>query len=666
MELNMHALYRLLFVLCWVGCTFPAWSLGPSTVIAPETRDVQTQQLQWSYLLDSSDALDFEQVSSPDFQDRFLEGSGKPRFGYIKGALWLRLRLAVPETSNQAAAMRWLEFQSAVIDDLTLYIPTNTGGPLVRISGDWNKMALRDLDYRNPAFSIGPELWRNHDSITVYARARGHNSMTFGLALWETPTLISRIAKEYSVFGLFLAVHLVLVLSSLWFFASTRDLAYGFFSLYTLINLIAAATAEGFAYQYLLSDAPALNDFLTFASYVMGAPAGLIFILAYSGLLFPKGSRLTWGLILLEGVIALISIMMSLLNEPTWLRPWFAIWNIFLVVVSTLLLIWQTYYHRNKSARRLLFCTLPFLAAVILRMARNLGHIESNYLSDNAHYAAMLIYMLALNYVMSLHYKDIRLEKKKIEQALQREYLEKMRQNQFLMTVSHELRTPLSIIHATTQNLHIGAADADNRTQARYEKIMRATRRMIRVLESYLDHPQKAGSDLLKPKRVPTHLESLLRDAVRAAQAIADGHQIQLETQDLPEVYECDSILLQLAIRTLLDNAIKYSPAGSLVQMSASASTDSISIEIQDQGPGIAPSEWQRVFEPYYRSDDVQHLPGNGLGLPLARRVIEMEGGTLVVAPSKSPGCRIVITLPLRLPRPTDIKHPTGTDAVAI
>ncbi len=152
--------------------------------------------------------------------------------------------------------------------------------------------------------------------------------------------------------------------------------------------------------------------------------------------------------------------------------------------------------------------------------------------------------------------------------ALEGERLAREEQREFLLTLSHDLRTPLAVIDNIAQNLALEAAEDDCQNRTRFDRILEASARMIRLLDDYLD--EKRFSLLREgPRRLPCDWGRLLEEAAAAARLLSDQHRFQVEVGGCPAGVLCDPELTALALRTLADNAVKYTPAGTRVTLSA-------------------------------------------------------------------------------------------------
>jgi signal transduction histidine kinase len=213
---------------------------------------------------------------------------------------------------------------------------------------------------------------------------------------------------------------------------------------------------------------------------------------------------------------------------------------------------------------------------------------------------------------------------------------------QLLADVSHELRTPLSVIQGNVEGILDGLYPAD---RAHLEPILEETQLLERLVED-LRTLSLSETGVLRLHREPTDLGALLSESVAAFRAKADAASVTLALSlddGLPNL-EVDQSRLRQVIGNLLDNAVRLTPAGGSVRVRASASgPDAVEIDVQDTGPGIAPEVLPRIFDRFYRSGE---RGGSGLGLPIARSLVEAHGGTIAAASEAGQGTRISIRLP--------------------
>ena len=212
---------------------------------------------------------------------------------------------------------------------------------------------------------------------------------------------------------------------------------------------------------------------------------------------------------------------------------------------------------------------------------------------------------------------------------------------QLLADVSHELRTPLSVIQGNVEGILDGLYPAD---RAHLEPILEETQLLERLVED-LRTLSLSETGALQLHREPSDVAALLSESVAAFRAKADADSVTLSLavdDDLPAM-ELDQSRLRQVIENLLDNAVRLTPAGGAVKVRAATSAEAVLIEVQDTGPGIAAEVLPHIFDRFYRAGE---RGGSGLGLPIARSLVEAHGGTISVSSQPGQGATISVRLP--------------------
>ena len=237
----------------------------------------------------------------------------------------------------------------------------------------------------------------------------------------------------------------------------------------------------------------------------------------------------------------------------------------------------------------------------------------------------------------------------RIEDVTQLRHAEEGR-NHFLAQATHELRTPLTNIRLyVEQAIEEGDEDPQLREQA-FNVIGQESRRLERIVGDMLSVAElEAGT--LAIRRGDVRLESLLEQLENDYRAQAENKEILLRF-DLPPrlpVISGDQDRLGLVLHNLMGNALKYTPAGGEVVVLASADDEgTVRIAVRDTGIGIAPDQFERVFERFARAEDdrVRHVTGTGLGLALAREVARAHGGEIEIESEIDKGSTFTLVLP--------------------
>lgn len=223
-------------------------------------------------------------------------------------------------------------------------------------------------------------------------------------------------------------------------------------------------------------------------------------------------------------------------------------------------------------------------------------------------------------------------------------------QKKFASMVSHEFRTPLATIDGAVQRLESTGAHHDEATRKRYRKIQNAVDRMLAMLEEYLS-PERLASIGRQRQANEISPRALLEEAAGAARLRRP--QISVHSEGLPQWLRADPNGMRLCLEILLDNAIKYTPEGSPIVMTGRLAPEGgVELLVRDQGPGLAPDEHERVFERGVRGAAAGAMPvaGSGLGLYMARSVLEVQGGSVSVRNLAESGAEFRIWLPMAMP----------------
>jgi signal transduction histidine kinase len=213
-----------------------------------------------------------------------------------------------------------------------------------------------------------------------------------------------------------------------------------------------------------------------------------------------------------------------------------------------------------------------------------------------------------------------------------------------LADLSHELRTPITVIQGNVEGILDGLYPAD---EARLRSIMEETQILSRLVDD-LRTLALAESGSLQLRREPTNLAELIRDSVTGfeAQARERGIKLELVLDQMHEI-QVDPLRIREVLVNLLSNAVRYTPVQGWVKVGASESNTgedrSVIIFVQDSGAGIGSADLSRIFERFYKSSD---SGGMGLGLSIAKYLVEAHGGRIWAESEPGKGTKISFSIP--------------------
>lgn len=217
--------------------------------------------------------------------------------------------------------------------------------------------------------------------------------------------------------------------------------------------------------------------------------------------------------------------------------------------------------------------------------------------------------------------------------------------SELVATVSHELRTPLTGVLGFAELLAAPGADAETRRQYA-QTIAREAQRLRDLLNDFADL-QRIEDAELKLALGPVALNELIAAQARLYAVQSNAHRIELALEpDLEVLADRDRVVQVLA--NLLTNAIKYSPGGGTVKVTANAVGATVRISVRDEGLGIPAGQRERVFEKFFRVDssETERIGGTGLGLALVRELVEAHGGRVGVESTEGRGSTFWFELP--------------------
>jgi len=249
-----------------------------------------------------------------------------------------------------------------------------------------------------------------------------------------------------------------------------------------------------------------------------------------------------------------------------------------------------------------------------------------------------------------LVFQDIR-DRKQAEAALRQQLAREQQlnqfQRQFIHTVSHEYRTPLSIIQASTFLIEADTSSVQSENKlVNCQRIKQAVKYMVGLLEDVLTFGQaEAGQLMLDP--VPLDLNLFCQQLIEEYQLIAsDKAKITWSSCGKGQTAYLDKKVLQLIVRNLLTNALKYSPEKNPVYLTMICENDRLKVEVKDNGIGIPLEDQPHIFNPFRRASNAGTVRGSGMGLAIVKKAVDLHGGTIAVESALGVGTTFTVTLP--------------------
>lgn len=200
--------------------------------------------------------------------------------------------------------------------------------------------------------------------------------------------------------------------------------------------------------------------------------------------------------------------------------------------------------------------------------------------------------------------------------------------------IAHDLRLPLTRLRNHIESLEPTAEHAELMQEV--DHLMTTFNALLRISRIEQEKQRKQFSKV--------EMSELLADVIELYEPLAEDRQIKIEKRLVPYSLKGDRDLLFQAYANLLDNALKYTPAHSTIELTMHKTDSSLTVIVKDAGKGVGLDELDKIFDRFYRTDNARHTPGNGLGLALVKAVIELHNGE-IRAEQCAPGFQIITDL---------------------
>jgi two-component system, OmpR family, sensor histidine kinase KdpD len=214
--------------------------------------------------------------------------------------------------------------------------------------------------------------------------------------------------------------------------------------------------------------------------------------------------------------------------------------------------------------------------------------------------------------------------------------------------VSHDLRTPLASIIASAGSLRQDDVNWTNDDRHEFIRtIEHEAGRLNAIIGNLLDL-SRMEAGILRPEKGWYDLGALVDDVLGRLRPITARHDVEVDIpEDLPPI-ELDYVEVDEILTNLIENAVKYTPPGGEIRVAARQAPGEVEVEVADRGPGVPPDALPRLFDPFYRTEDARRQrKGTGLGLAVAKGLVEAHGGRIRGENRAGGGARFVFTLPL-------------------
>lgn len=581
-------------------------------------------------------------------QEALKTASLIPSFGYSKKTFWLRTSLPAAYFSGE---QRWLQLGPPFIDRLTVYYrPYGSDSPWKQKEfGDHAPARDSDLDYRESVLILAPPPTKA--GYEMVFRLQSSSTLILLATLSSPQEFVRSATLDTAFWSFYFGLAVIASGIALWLAVALRRRLLWGICLFSL-NYPLVAALHGYP-EWLFGDAllPVQDYMISCLSLVSYATA----LWLHSEVFDLKKNMPRLHQLLLAAIglnIALqISIPLGFYGRAMQIEA-----GIFFIASPVLLITsWMLWRRKAVDMNTLLLGLLPpvYVVSAGLALLSVHGVIPFHTRVYSTWQYALIIHIVTVLIIAVLRVRAENrtlMRKQQLARELQIEREASFHQRQFMGMVAHEFRTPLAILEAALENLRL--CPTVSTQSARLDRMQRATTRLVQLTDNCLADARLSSRDLHADRQNAELLPVIYIAATvvdlslnHYLHVICEGQTVG--PQSPSPVLFIDSGLLCIAIANLLDNSVKYSASGE-IRIEIYRLQKGFEIRIGDRGPGIAPEQVEHIFERYRRGETHTTTPaGTGLGLYVARQIIQAHGGELCLAKNTADGCEFALKLPL-------------------
>ena len=226
--------------------------------------------------------------------------------------------------------------------------------------------------------------------------------------------------------------------------------------------------------------------------------------------------------------------------------------------------------------------------------------------------------------------------------------------NSLLSALSHDLRTPLAVLVGLADTLAASQPTLASHQQALAGAIGEKALRMTDMVTNLLDMARIQSGEI-RLRAEWQSLEEIIGAAIKATHGALGERRVGVQIDPAVPLVECDAALIERVLANLLENAAKYTPPASAVQVIVRVADAAVRISVRDHGPGVAKGQEEIIFDKFTRGNVESALPGVGLGLAICRAIVEAHRGRIWVEPTDDGGATFSFTLPIGAPPAVDL-----------
>lgn len=617
--------------------------------------------------IDSTNQKTYDEISQDNFQRNFVR-RGNLVFGYERASIWLKLKV-----KNSGPVADWyIDIPAPFLEYVDFYQQTDSI-KLHSQSGYYRKQSVREIKRIG---HVLPLHYGTDSTTTVFINITGLSPKTFPLYVIEREAFYEKSHLEDVGYGIFFGILLVMFLYNLFIYLSLRQYNYLLYILTIIGTFFIFASASGYAGKYMWPENPYYN-FLA-GRMSLGFHTAFIAIFTISFLEVKRYSKVMYYLL-----IALIPLSL-IANILVYTKVLISAGNNVITLTVVLLMISGVVCRLkgNKIATYYIFAWGIYLVGGLLLSLRNSGVFDYNFWTTHFVEIGAALETTIIAFALGDLYRKFKLEKEaaqahalKVQLSATETLEHKVRErteelsrtnaelqdtlstvqrqkeiiqhknselDAFFYRISHDLRGPVSSLLGLSALAKHDVSDpkALEYIDRQYEQASRLDNIIIDLISlTRLNHPD------LPRQRID--FAKMVEECIQLMNTLPNFHNINFLQEIDPETeYYCEWIVLQAILQNLIENSVKYSRDDRpYVLIRVAQDSKCVSIEVEDNGEGIAAEHQSRVFDMFYRAS--QRPNGTGLGLYILKRSVDRLQGSISIQSKEGMGTTFIVKLPV-------------------
>jgi signal transduction histidine kinase len=618
--------------------------------------------------VDSTNSVTFAQLQTPAFQARLRTNANQRlAFGYLPYAIWLRVRVTADELQREW----YLEIPAPFLEYVDFY--QSAGDTWQSVQGGYYR-PHRDRGVPHTGFAL-PLVFNGDRETAVYVRIAGASPKTFPLYAIEKNEFTAKNLNENIGYGIFFGILGVMFFFNLIIGLTLRQLNYLLYVGTIFCSFFVFASASGYAGKYFWPDYPVMNFYA--GRMILGVFVIFLALFAIRFLETKKYAKLIhYTLIALIPLAVVSSVLVATGLVSSAGNTLLAVTALLLIVAGVVCRI-----NGNKVAIYFIAAWTFYLTGGLMLLLRNAGVFEFNFWTTHLPEIGAALETIIIAFALSDRYRQFKDEKEQAQRLalqVQREANEKLEQtvaerteqlsnsvrdlnilllenkqqteiikqknaelDAFFYGVSHDLKSPVASLLSLTS---LAKIEVDHPMAGKYFSMQERELQRLNSIIHDLVAITKIDHEIAKKDVI--NFDVVVEECLQAMRVLPNFDKIRFETMINTNVpFQSEWIFVTNILQNLIENAIKYAGAKDpFVRIRIETTANEATIEVTDNGLGIAPEHQGRVFDMFYRATELSQ--GTGLGLFILKRSVNRLKGVIEMQSELGEGSTFTVRLP--------------------